>query len=452
MEEEKVSGAYKTKDKEEYAHAARVTKEFEHVSSISGLENYEANKLLADTQGNFVNIVELSHYYADKIGLIKSAIKVYVTLTTGDILLEGGEEANKTVLRKFIKDTQLDKTLRQSIPDLYKAGNFFWYREIENGKTVWVHQFNPVDVNVKGHKRDRPVATFQSSNDPETLPVDFEKSKFGEYKLPIEQTYHCALDREGYLRYGKPITTATFEPIQHIQELVDMEKQSISSVIENLIIITLGDEKRPATQEQIEKLKEHVEKLHSSSRLVGNHTLKADVIEKDVGVFNPEKFKVPMDMLLQSIGVVSSVVTGDSSYASATAGMSTTKKTIETNRLEIESVLDQLFKDIAEENGLDADDNPEISLGKLNLSEERTQHTIIRNLFLDGVISAETYAMVHGHDLDIEQEKLDIEKELYEIEPRAMSSTLSGSDGRPLEGDNSEGENNPNGDAKPSTN
>jgi hypothetical protein len=282
---------------------------------------------------------------------------------------------------------------------------------------------------------DKPIANFSTNNDPRTLPSDFTKNAFGTIELPPGKTYHCSLDREGYLRYGKPITTSAFEPVQHMQELMDMEKQSISSVIENLIIVTIGDEKRPASEKDVKKLKQHIEGLGASSRLVGNHTLKGALIEKDTSVFNPEKFEVPMKQLLHSIGVPHSLFTGESSYSGSNTGLSVVKKNIDSNRKEIIDVIDQLLRDVAEDAGLNPDKNPKTRLSRLDLTEEKVQHQLVRNLYLDGVISAETYAATHGHDLDVEQDRIE-EEEKYDIQPKEMSSTLSSKEtGRPSEGD-----------------
>lgn len=455
MSEELAPGSYRPKD-ENYEVASLGREEIDRVSSFSNTGCYEANRLLADPQGNFRKIVQLSHYYAEKIGILKSALRVYTTLTIGEIRLEGGTKKNKNVLEKFIEETKLNKTLRQSVPDIYKAGNFFWYREVSGKKSVWIHQLNPIDVEVLGHKRDRPVAKLRTSNDPSTLPDDLKNGLDGTYDLPKEKTYHCSVEREGYLRYGMPFTTSAFEPIQHIQELVDMEKESIKSVIESLIIITLGDDKRPATRDQIQELKRHVQNLKSTSRLVGNHTLKADVIEKNIEVFNKEKFEIPMKMLMYSIGITPSIFTGEGSYATASAGMQSATKTIELVRLEIEDVLAQLFEDVAKENGLDPKKNPKPTLGKLDLNDDKVQHQIIRNLYLDGLISAETYALVHGHILEYEQQRIKEEKK-YNIQPRQMSSTLSNKDSGASDGGagnpgkmDSNPDNNPNQDVKPS--
>jgi hypothetical protein len=447
VDEEIAVGGYKPKE-EDWEVASIKSEGIERVSSFSNLSGYEANKLLADPQGNFKKIVQLSHYYSNKIGILKSAMRIYTTLTVGNIRMEGGTKKNKSFLKNFVDDTKLNKILRQSIPDLYKAGNFIWYRELEGKKSVWMHQLNPIDVEILGHKRDRPVSRLKTNNDPLTLPDDLRKNNDGTYDLPKGRTYHCAVEREGYLRYGMPFTTSTFEPIQHMQELIDMEKESIKSVIESLIIITMGDKDRPATKDQIDKLKKHVKNLKSTSRIVGNHTLKADVIEKDISVFSPEKFEIPMKMLMQSIGITPSIFTGEGSYATAEAGMTSAKKTIEMVRLEIEETLDQIFYDVAIEAGLDPKKNPKASLGKLDLNEEKVQHAIIRDLYLDGLISAETYALVHGHILEFEQEKVK-EEEKYDIQPRQMSSTLSDDPGAPEKIDSKPG-NNPNSKVKPS--
>jgi hypothetical protein len=447
-------GGYVPKESGHENEVAAIDREkLEPVSGISA-HGYEANDLLKDFQKNYVKIVELSHYLADKVGILKSAIRVYSTFTYGDIRLEGGTKKNRTLIEKFIKKTKLNKTVRDSIPDLYKAGNIFWYREKENGKTVWVHQFNPIDVEVKGHSRGKPIAKFKSNNDRSTLPDDLGDGYEGYYDLKKNQIYQCAFDKEGYLRYGKPITTPTFEPIQHIEALMDMEKKSIDQVVESLMVVTLGDKDRPAGKEQIQELKRHVQNLHSVSRLVGNHTLKVELIEKDVSVFQSEKFEVPMKMLLQSIGITPSIFTGEGSYATATAGMSSAKKTIENARQEIIDTLEEIFEDVAIEAGLDPTKNPDVTLGRLDLNEEKVQHQMLRNLYLDGIISAETYGVAHGHILEHEQRKIEEEKK-YNIEARQMSSTLSKSGdgdgkGRP-EGDTPTDKQAPSDNPKPST-
>lgn len=448
MEEEIAVGGYKPHSSE---IASYNREEFDRVSSASVL-NYEANCLLADYQNNYHKIVSLSHFLTDKVGIIKSAVRVYVTFTCGEIRLDGGTKRNKAFFEKFIKTTKLNKVLRQSVQDYYKAGNFFWFREKdESGKTVWIHQLSPRDVTVKGHKMDRPVAKLKlHTTDEETIPKGLVKETgvdTGLYKLPILQTYQCANDREGYSRYGKTILTSTFEPVQHMNELMDMEKQSMKEVVEFLIIFTLGDKDRPAGDKQIQKLSEKVRNLKSTSRLVGNHTLKADAIRPDLTVFSPEKYEVPMKMLLQSLGITPSIFTGEGSYATATAGMTSAKQAMETARQEIIDTLTTLFEDIAKENGLDPEKNPSVNLGKLNLNDEKIQHAIIRDLYLDGIISAETYAEMSGYVLDDEQKEIEEEKK-YNIQPRQMSSTMGGGGGRPEEDGNS---NKPNQEKKPST-
>lgn len=429
--------------------------EYERTASIS-VRNYETNDLLADYQGNYHDIVRLSHFYADKIGIVKSAVKVYVTFTGGEIKLDGGTKRNRTFIEKFVKQTKLNKVLRQSVQDLYKAGNFFWYREKDaSGKTIWVHQLAPIDVTVKGHRMDRPIAEVKLHGEPETIPKGLKKKNgsldASVYVLPLEQTYQCANDREGYSRYGKTILTSTFEPIQHMEELMDMEKQTMKEVVEFLIIFTLGDKDRPAGDKQLKALSEKVRNLKSTSRLVGNHTLKAQAVKPDLAVFNPDKYEVPMKMLLQSLGITPSIFTGEGSYATATAGMASAKQAMETARQEIIDTLTSLFEDVAREAGFDPEKNPKVGLGKLNLNDEKVQHAILRNLYLDGIISAETYAEMHNYVLSDEQKEIDEEREKFDIQPRQMSSTMGGNSdegGRPEEDGNP---NKPDQSKKPST-
>lgn len=410
----------------------------EEIASVTGeglsrrgsrliVQGYDANDLLSDVQGNIKKIIELSHFYTDAIGLVKTAVRIYVTLTDNDIRLEGGSKKNKNFFTRLIDDLEINKVVRQSIPDIYKSGNIFWYRETEGRKTVWIHQLNPIDVEVKGHKRGRPIATLNATSDPRTLPNDLKEIRNGTHALHERKTYQVSADREGYLRYGKPFTTATFIPIQHIQELLDMESESIGSVVDSLMIVTLGDEKRPATQSQIQELKKVVKDLKSTSRIVGNHTLKADVKTKDTSVFNAEKFEVPLKMLMQALGLTPALLTGEGGSDASNLGMQSATRIIESVRKEIEDALNKMFKDIAEECGLDYKNNPKVSLGKLDLNDDEVAHKIMRELYLDSVLSAESYVKSHGYDYEIEREKMDSE-DGDNIIPRPMSSTMSGTD------------------------
>lgn len=451
--EEVATGGYVPKTEAEYTFGSASNPEERTRYSSQVLHNagLETNKLLADYQNNFPKIVSLSHFYADKIGLVKSSIRVYVTFTYGDILFDGGTKKNLKFCQAMKKKLKLNKILRQSLQDLYKAGNFFWYREKDSkGNTVWIHQLAPADVKVKGHFRDRPIAEIAiKTTDEKTIPLGLQKGKYGDYELPLEQSYHCAIDREGYSRYGKSIITSAFEPIQHIEELMDMEKETIDQVIDFMIIFTIGDKDRPAGETAIKKLTEKVQNLKNSSRLVGNHTLKADTIKPDTALFNPDKYEVPMKMLLQSLGITPSIFTGEGSYATASAGMMSAKQTMENAREEIIDALDQLLYDMAKEAGLNPENNPTIKLGKLNLTDEKIQHAILRDLYLDGIISGDTYAEQHGYNLEAEQGEIKEEKK-YDIQPRPMSSTMSFGDegGRPS--DSPQGANPDNPDKKPS--
>lgn len=391
------------------------------------LQGYDASELLSDVQGNIKQIIELSHYYTDKIGLVKTAIRIYITLTDNEITLVGGSKKNKNYFNKLIDDLELNEVLRQSIPDIYKSGNIFWYRETEGKQTVWLHQLNPIDVEVKGHRRGRPVALLNTTSDPNTLPNDLKNVKDTSRPLNEKKLYQVSADREGYLRYGKPFTTATFLPIQHIEELLDMESDSIDSVVDSLMIVTIGDEKRPATQKQVQELKEVVKNLKQTSRIVGNHTLKADVKSKDTSVFNAEKFQVPMEMLMRSLGITPSLFTGEGSTNASVLGMQSATRIIESARKELEHTLNKIFKDIANEVGLDYKNNPKVSLGKLDLNDDEIAHKIMRELYLDSVLSAESYVKAHGYDYNIEKERMN-EEDKDSIVPRPMSSTMSGTD------------------------
>lgn len=449
MEDDVAVGGYKSLSSE---FASLNREEFDRVSSVT-IKNYETNELLADYQGNYKKIVKLAHFYADKVGIIKSAVRVYTTFTCGEIKLDGGTKKNTLFIENFIKSTKLNKILRQSIYDFYKAGNFFWFREKDAaGRTVWIHQLAPADVIVRGHRRDRPIAYLEvQSMDEDTLPNGLKRNNDGTYSLPIEQTYQCANEREGYSRYGKSLLTSTFEPIQHIEELMDMEKQTMKEVVEFLIIFTLGDKDRPASDKQLQKLSEKVRNLKATSRLVGNHTLKAEAIRPDITVFTKEKYEVPMQMLLQSLGITPSIFTGEGSYATATAGMTSAKQAMENARQEIIYTLTTLFEDVAIEAGLDPNKNPVVSLGKLNLNDEKIQHSILRDLYLDGIISAETYAEMHNYVLDDEQREIEEERNKYKIEPRQMSSTMSSKSGPGRPEEDNDNTNKPNQDRKPST-
>ncbi|HDV4621033.1 TPA: hypothetical protein RIO42_005873 [Bacillus anthracis] len=98
---------------------------------------------------------------------------------------------------------------------------------------------------------------------------------------------------------------------------------------------------------------------------------------------------------------------------------------------------------------MNPDNNPTIKLGKLNLTDEKIQHAILRDLYLDGIISGDTYAEQHGYKLEDEQNEIKEEKK-YNIEPRPMSSTMSfgNEGGRPS--DAPQGANPDNTDKKPS--
>jgi hypothetical protein len=431
LEEELANGSYKPKLPDTIASHDK--EGYDRIASISNVK-YESNELLADYQNNFKKIVQLAHFYTDKVGVIKSAIRVYVTFTAGDIVLDGGQKKNLEFIEEFNKKVKMNKVVRQSTQDLYKTGNFFWYRETEGTETVWIHQFAPIDTNLKGHRRDRPIMTVSLNTDPETIPPGLTRNAIGEYSVPIDKAYHCAIDREAYTRYGKTILTPTFEPVQHMQDLMDMEKETVKEVVEFLIIFTLGDKDRPAGEKQLTQLSEKVKNLKSTSRLVGNHTLKAEAIKPDLAVFNPEKYEVPMQMLLQSLGIVPSIFTGEGSYATSSVGMQSAKQTMESARKEIVEALTDLYRDVAKEAGLNPDKNPTVSLGSIALNDEKIKHAILRDLYLDGIISAETYAAESGYDLEHEQMEIKDENSKFDIQPRQMSSTLSNkAGGRPEE-------------------
>lgn len=284
------------------------------------------------------------------------------------------------------------------------------------------------------------------------------------FKLPVEMTIvikHDSLQQE---RYGRPYAMPAMKSILHKEMLTMAEQVLIDKLINSVYVLTMGEkgkeqdgaykpnssQRRTVGSATKDALNKKSDSSNVSSRIIGlPWWASLDALEIDKSIFSPDKFEEVSNDIRIALGVGEIFGVQDSgSYASASISIDLFMKNVLNVLAQIE---DQLFNRQYQLMTTNRNNifTRKFSRGTVVIGDERIE--VLKQLMnYGGSIKAVLDELGLDYDEYIKQVKKekDVDKLHDLFEPFRTSSTLSNDEGgRPSEGGDGDGNDNP----KPST-
>lgn len=240
-----------------------------------------------------------------------------------------------------------------------------------------------------------------------------------------------------YERYAIPPVYTAFPAFLRLNMLRNMDVSTITGFINQLITVTIGSDKFPATDKQLKKIAELFKNPSKSMTLFWNHTLNVEFHKPDITVLNDTKYQPVLEEIRSALRLPQFLIdgTGGSSYATAVIASKPIVKRIyqALDDLKQQWLIPQ-YKKVAAALGFE--DIPEIDFGENALEDEATKIKILTALRTHNLVSAKT-AMEKYAGNNFEHEVSNIREELPLVAEGILTSgsPYNASPGRPpLEG------------------
>lgn len=285
----------------------------------------------------------------------------------------------------------------------------------ENVDIVGTLLFDQYMVTVRPNKELVDIAKSKDSNIKNLLrsiPPEMLAAIKGGKNIPIDpdKVYHISRNKQPFQRTAVPFIMRNVGPLRVKQKLIQADLSTADGVINQLVVVTVGSDKHPATQKDLEAVAELIRTPSKAYTLMWNHTLKVDIKSPNSDLFDPKKYEQVNKDILAGYGIARSVVADGGTYASQTVSVQSLIQWLKWGREDIRRWLEREYKIIAEENGLKT--YPRVRFKEVSLTEDKLIKNVLMGLYDRGTISAETILNETGHDINVEIKRQEKEKKL----------------------------------------
>lgn len=387
--------------------------------------------------------------FKDQVRLARGLYRTEsITSTVIDVLVQFscGEFENiheDSKIKDFfdaIKETSnLSDIVKNIFIDYYIAGNAFPYRSekgdiVKSRSGVDVPQYSWTVLNPEMTKVEGPllfnqaIITLEPNDDLKeifksedkyikSLIRDFDKDLKKEIiegkgmPLDPDRVYHIARNKQPYERYATPFIMRNVIPLMVKQKLLQMDLSTADGVINQLVTVTIGNDKFPAKQKHLDRVAELLRTPNKAYTLIWDHTLDVKFHKPEADLFDPEKYKQANEDILAGYGIVRQIISNEnSSYAGQAVSIKSLIGWLESGRADVERWIEREYQKIAKENNLDS--YPRVKFKKITISDEKSIQGTLFNLYDRSIISAESLLDNFGYSLDMEVDRLKEEQEL----------------------------------------
>lgn len=421
-----------------------------NITYSSDLNSVDYDSLLRDKQRNINTFYQLADFYTDADPIVHGIIKhVYVPFSTGDWYLTC--ETDKTIA---IFEEQYEKMrLREKIDDIftqyYKYANVFCY--IWNGNImtlnptkckigqITVNGTPIVDYDVQSLKMEfqqrmyttTSIDGVDDSNLEDILggypPEIAEALKQGtQYaRLNPDNTYVFQATKEGWMRYAIPWIASALPALAKKELISKYEAAQLNIGMRSFVEVRVGDEKMPyemlPDESQIKIIRNVYQKgMRDNPLVVVPYLAKASVIQADMSdLYQWPMYEQVNADILSAGGIAGIIVSGNgeegSTFASAQVSVQSAASRIEAARREFEDFMFKVNLRLVEDIKLIHTNNlkniPVFHFKPLSMSGQKELREECEKLWLNGVVSTQTYLESKGYSLAREKERRENEAE-----------------------------------------
>lgn len=353
-----------------------------------------------------------------------------------------GDDKIDEFYREFNESVDMDSVINWIFQEYYYSGDVTVYKDLDDtGIPVGYTVLNPLCVRIEGSLLfNNEIITLDLQEELDrirALPSDLrekvlksfpsELRKYltgntlfpGRYVLPPEKVSRITRKKQPYERYATPMLTRLIFPVLFKHKLRLMDLSTIEGVINQLMVVTVGDKDHPPTDETLKQVASLFLTPKKSFTVFWDWTLKVNVVTPNaIETLYQNKYEQVNDDISKGLGVPRSIIDGTgANYATAFVGVQMLIERASREIMAVKKWLEREYKEIARIKGFKT--YPRVRFDKTQLRQENYVRQILAPLYDRGLLSAETILAEAGfnYQAELERKKRHQENIMYFLPP-----------------------------------
>jgi hypothetical protein len=402
-----------------------------------GMDEIQSIEIPNDFEGQ----VELARTMYSEEGMVKTVIDLMTAFSCTGMKNIATKPKSQKFFDNMCKYSDMDSLFRWIFLEFYLTGDVFIYRGdkqvVKSGPDKGAVYYNytvmnPLSIDVVGDlmfggeayllklpdsvrrvlqmKKGKEYTEIMSK-----LPKALRKAdlitKDGNILLPKDRVSRICYNKQPYERRPTPFIAGAFAPLMLKRRLREMDLSTAEGSINSLMVITVGNDKFPATKKQLEAIAELFQTGAKSYQLFWNHTLKVEKIEADLSALNDSKYSQINKDIAASLGMPSVLINGgDESgrFANAWASIVALIERLDAGRDQVLRWQETEYRLIAEENNII--EIPSVEFERMNLREEKVYKDLLLQQYDRGLLDRHRVLEEGGFDYDQVKTQKELEK------------------------------------------
>jgi SPP1 gp7 family putative phage head morphogenesis protein len=337
-----------------------------------------------------------------------------------------GDEKIDNFYHEFNKAVDMDTVLNWIFQEYYDSGNVTVYRDLDpSGLPTGYTVLNPLCVYIEGSLLfNNEIVTIDISkelgrlnqlspdfrqqvinNFPSDLRKLFDGNTSGRIPLPPERVSRITRKKQPYERYATPMLTRLIFPVLFKHKLHLMDLSTIEGVINQLMIVTVGDKDHPPTDQTLKQVASLFLTPKKSFSVFWDWTLKVDIKTPNaIETLYQDKYKQVDDDISKGLGVPRTLIDGSgANYSTAFIAVQMLIERASREVMAVKNWLEKEYQEIARIKGFKT--YPKVRFDKTQLRQETYVRQILSPLYDRGLLSAETILTEAGFNYQSELER-----------------------------------------------
>lgn len=379
--------------------------------------------------------------------VVGTAVDILVDISHSGFRIE--DTGNKKIdefYKQFNEDVDMFTVLGWIFQEYYLSSNVVVYKELDDeGIPVGYTVLNPLKVKIEGPLLFNSEVVMVDISDSELvtgdseikerfmslLPVEWQRAiEEGRHWIPLppEKVSRITRRRQPYDRYATPFLTRLIQPVLYKQRLRLMDLSTIEGVINQLLVVTVGDKDRPPTDKTLKQVAELFLTPKKSFTIFWDYTLKVDVVAPNaIETLYQDKFKEVDEDISKGLGVPRALIDGvGANYAAAFVGVQMLIERAAREAGAVKRWLEKEYATIAKIKGFKT--YPKVKFDRAQLRPDNYIRQILMPLYEKGLLSRETMLIEAGFDYgaELERKKREVSDEQFFMPPPLPYSRPAG--------------------------
>lgn len=378
--------------------------------------DYNLEPMFRDPQGHIDDIVSLSKYYYNKVGIIMRVINIVRDFGATGYSIEypTRNKKAKELVKEFEKRVDLKSVIKDMVFEIGLTGNCAGYNR-EN-KRIDVYPITKVEVSPL-IVNNNPVLIyindimdhFDAMSDDEEKLISLLKKSYpdeiaqgiarGQERIVLndDNSFFVKTNSSRYEAYGVPFILTAFDELAHKTVLKEAERSTATAIIDKILMMQVGDEDNKPKDTDIKFYHRLLDGKKGSVRITVPYHVDLKWIEPETDIFGKSKFEQVDQDILNALGVSLTLIRGEGggNYSEAFISVEGLTKIIGNIRYQIPDVVNRWFRKLLLDNGVPEKHTPEFRFEAIEI-DKNARLELIQWMFEHAGLPFETLYEEHG--------------------------------------------------------